>query len=69
MYPDPIITPDTEKPGKYAIFSRRRPGQKRVMHAVKPDAGRTVCDLPIGAGSGLVRDGDYHGMPCPRCWS
>lgn len=49
----------------YAIFSRKG----RVMHAVEVDANRTVCRLPIGAGSGLVRDGGYaSSTPCPRCW-
>lgn len=50
----------------YAIFTRARP---RVMHAVAEGEQTTVCKHPIGRGSGLVRDGDYHGaQPCPRCW-
>lgn len=53
--------------GVSAIFTRKRP---RILHAVAPGATTTVCGLPIGVGSGLVRDGDYNGStPCPRgCW-
>jgi hypothetical protein len=54
-----------------AIFTIRRRGQTRTMHAINEDASvwRTVCGLPIGRGSGLVRDGDYwDNRPCPRCW-
>lgn len=50
----------------YAIFTRRKP---RVMHAVREGEHQTVCGHPIGIGSGLVRDGDYHdNVPCPHCW-
>jgi hypothetical protein len=53
----------------YAIFTRRERGTTRVMHAVREGEQQTVCQLPIGRGSGLVRDGDYHdNRPCPRCW-
>jgi hypothetical protein len=50
----------------YAIFSRTG----RVQHAAHKGSTSTVCGLPIGAGSGLVRDGNYHGcQPCARCWT
>jgi hypothetical protein len=54
----------------YAIFTRRQRGVTRTMHAVREAThATTVCGLPIGRGSGLVRDGDYHdNVPCPRCW-
>lgn len=56
-------------PGTYAIFTRRQRSRPRVMHAAHEGASATVCDLPIGVGSGLVRDGDYrNNVPCPRCW-
>jgi hypothetical protein len=52
----------------YAIFSRR--GAKlRTMHAAREGERHTICKLPIGRGTGLVRDGDYwDNRPCPRCW-
>lgn len=54
--------------GKQAIFSRRYNG-KRTMHAVEIGKSRTVCDLPIGVGSGLKSDGDYwNNVPCRKCW-
>lgn len=53
----------------YAIFSRRERGRARIMHAVREGAHETICQHPIGRGSGLVRDGDYHdNVPCRRCW-
>lgn len=55
--------------GVYAIFTRRGRDGKRKMHAVKPDAHATVCGLPVGVGTGLVRDGDYRAnVPCAVCW-
>jgi hypothetical protein len=54
--------------GVFAVFSRRTRGW-RVMHAVRVGESATVCGLPTGVGSGLVRDGDYHNnKPCVRCW-
>jgi hypothetical protein len=54
--------------GVFAVFSRRARGW-RVMHAVRVGESATVCGLPTGVGSGLVRDGDYHNnKPCVRCW-
>jgi hypothetical protein len=54
----------------YAIFTRRnRNGAPRVMHAAREGARETVCKRPIGRGTGLVRDGDYHNnRPCRTCW-
>jgi hypothetical protein len=54
----------------YAIFTRDRGADgKRAMHAAHEGAHETVCGLPIGSGTGLVRDGDYrNNRPCPRCW-
>lgn len=55
--------------GRYAIFTRRMQKRSRRMHAVTPGSTATVCGLPIGIGSGLVRDGDYrNNVPCPTCW-
>ncbi len=55
--------------GVYAVFTLQTYGGKRSMHAVRIGETRTVCDLPTGTGSGLVRDGDYRAnVPCPRCW-
>jgi hypothetical protein len=55
--------------GHYAIFTRKTGKGPRRMHAVVPGSHKTVCDLPIGTGSGLVRDGDYsNNVPCPTCW-
>lgn len=55
--------------GVSAIFTRRSGKKKRVMHAVAPGASTTVCGLPVGTGSGLVRDGDYwNNVACLRCW-
>jgi hypothetical protein len=50
----------------FAVFTR----SGRMMHAVAvADESRTVCGLPTGRGSGLVRDGRYgHGPVCSRCW-
>jgi hypothetical protein len=55
----------------YAIFARDRDRSGlRLMHAVEADKNETVCQLGIGRGSGLVRDGDYcKSVPCPRCWT
>lgn len=52
----------------YSIFTCD--GRPRVMHAAREGAAETVCGLPIGIGSGLVRDGDYSRphVQCPRCW-
>jgi hypothetical protein len=53
----------------YAIFTWRTPRTERTMHAAREGARETVCHLPIGRGTGLVRDGDYwNNRPCPRCW-
>ena len=50
----------------YAIFTR---GRNRIMHAAREGATQTLCQHPIGRGTGLVRDGNYTGSkPCPRCW-
>jgi hypothetical protein len=50
----------------FAVFTK----EGRVMHAVSVLADhRTVCGLPTGVGSGLVRDGRYGlGPVCPKCW-
>lgn len=53
----------------YAIFTRRRRGSSRVMHAVREGELETICRHPIGIGTGLVRDGDYRdNKPCLTCW-
>lgn len=54
----------------YAIFSRERERDgKRAMHAAREGARETLCQVGIGRGSGLVRDGNYwNARPCPRCW-
>lgn len=54
----------------YSIFTRKQRGKPRTMHAVRVGERATVCGLPIGVGTGLVRDGDYatpH-VACPSCW-
>lgn len=54
----------------YAIFTRRRRGEPRVMHAVREGERETICRHPIGIGTGLVRDGDYwNNKPCSICWT
>lgn len=53
----------------YAIFTRRFKGTRK-MHAVRVGETHTVCKLPVGVGSGLVRDGDYrNNIPCHICWN
>lgn len=55
--------------GASAIFSRRGRNGVRSLHALEPGATATRCGLPVGVGSGLVRDGDYrNNIPCARCW-
>jgi hypothetical protein len=55
--------------GRYAIFARRGRDGNRRMHAAEPGAAATICGLPIGVGTGLVRDGDYRrSVPCRQCW-
>ena len=54
---------------RYAIFTRRGKDGFRRMHAVNVGGSQTVCGLPIGIGSGLVRDGDNrNNRPCGCCW-
>jgi len=46
------------------VYADGRRGYPAVL-----DAATTVCGMPIGTGSGLVRDGNYaDSVPCPRCW-
>jgi hypothetical protein len=54
----------------YAIFQRDRGADgKRMMHAAREGAHKTLCEHDIGRGTGLVRDGNYwNARPCPRCW-
>lgn len=53
----------------YAIFTRRRRGVPRVMHAVREGERQTICHMAIGLGTGLVADGDYwNNKPCSICW-
>lgn len=56
----------------YAIFTKRGKDGLRKLHAVHwgdTPATATVCGLPIGAGTGLKRDGDYRAnVPCGTCW-
>lgn len=51
---------------RYAIFTKHG----RKMHAVRVGETQTICRLPVGTGSGLVRDGDYRdSTPCAICWA
>ncbi len=53
----------------YAIFTRRDRNGLRKMHSVPVGTTITVCGLPTGTGTGLVRDGDYRdNVPCGECW-
>ena len=53
----------------YAIFSKSKSNGNRLMHAVRVGEHKTVCQLPIGVGTGLVRDGGYaNSVPCAKCW-